>query len=79
MIKRRHTVGSHADYPPIPEWLRQGSPGRQSKTPLGPAIDRKPLVRQVLTEKDIDYFWHNLAGALVELLLGEIGNRVRHR
>ena len=39
----------------------------------------KPLVGEMLTEQDLDDLRHDLAGALVELFFGEVGDGVRHR
>jgi hypothetical protein len=38
----------------------------------------KPLVGEVFTEQDIDDLRHDLASALIELVLGKIGDGVRH-
>jgi hypothetical protein len=56
-----------------------GKPRRQrERRPVSLLLRDNPLVRQVLTEQDIDDRRHDGAGPLVELLFGEIGDRVRH-
>ncbi len=56
-----------------------GEPGRQQRTPIAPAVETHLLVRQVLSKEDVDDLRHYFAGALIELLLGKVGDRVRHR